>query len=106
MPKGDVVIEEKFITHTQYLDLIYTQSSMLYEKIPDAPRSNFTVPPQLKDSHARDSLIGITITHHNTAYDPGPSSKINFMSFDKGKGDKQPISKKKGKSKKKKTYNP
>lgn len=103
--KGGVIIEDQVISHAQYLDLIYTQSSMLYEKIPNAPQSNFTVPPQLKDSHAGDGLIGTERTHHTTASDPAPSSEINSMSFDKGKSDKQPGSKKKGKSKKKKTYN-
>ena len=29
---GGIITEEKFITHAQYLDLIYTQSDMLYEK--------------------------------------------------------------------------
>ena len=32
---------------------------MLYEKIPNAPRSNFIVPPQLKDSHARNGMISL-----------------------------------------------
>ena len=68
-------------------------------------RSNFNVPPQIKDSHARDGLIGNANTHHPTAYDPAPTSEINFVSFNKGKSDKQPGSKKKGKSKKKKTSN-
>ena len=104
--KGGIITEEKFIAYAQYLDLIYTQSSTLYEKIPNAPRSNFTVPPQLKDSHAGDVLIGTESTHHNTSFDTAPSSEINVVSFDKGKSDKQPGSKKKGKSKKKQTSNP
>ena len=45
--KGGVITEEKFIARAQYLDLIYTQSGMLYEKIPNASRCNFIVPPQL-----------------------------------------------------------
>ena len=85
--------------------MIYTQSSTLYEKIPNAPRSNFNVPPQIKDSCARDSLIGTTNTHHTTASNPTPTFEVNVMSFDKGKSDKQPGSKKKGKSYKKKTSN-
>ena len=93
--KCGIVTEEKFIARAQYLDLIYTQSGMLYEKIPNASRSNFTVPPQLKDSHAGDSLIGTEKTHQDTASDLAPTSKINAMSFDKGKSDKQPGSKKK-----------
>ena len=36
--KGGVVTEEQVIAHAQYLDLIYTQSGTLYDKIPDAPR--------------------------------------------------------------------
>ena len=79
---------------------------MLYKKIPNALRYNFTVPPQLKDSHAGDDLIGTANTHHTTTSDPAPTSKINAMSFYKGKGDKQPGSKKKGKSKKKQTSTP
>ena len=35
--KGGVVREEKVIARAQYLDLIYTQSSTLYVKIPNAP---------------------------------------------------------------------
>ena len=35
--KGGIITEEKFIARAQYLDLIYTQSGMLYEKIPNAP---------------------------------------------------------------------
>ena len=95
--KGGIVIEEKVITCAQYLDLIYTQSGTLYEKIPNATRSNFNVPPQIKDSHAGDSLICTANTHHTTASDPAPTSKINAVSFEKGKSDKQPIIKKIGK---------
>ena len=102
MAKGGVVTEEKVISCAQYLDLIYTQYGTLYEKIPYAPWSNFNVPPQIKDSHARDGLIGTTNKHHATTSDPAPTSQINVMSFDKGKSEKQPGSKKKGKSKKNK----
>ena len=35
--KGGVVTKVKVIARAQYLDLIYTQSGMLYEKIPNAP---------------------------------------------------------------------
>ena len=34
--KGNVFTEEKVITHAQYLDLIYTQSGTLYEKVLNA----------------------------------------------------------------------
>ena len=65
--KGVIVTEEQVIARAQYLDLIYTQSGTLYEKIPNASRSNFTVPPQLKDYHARDGLIGTASAHHTIA---------------------------------------
>ena len=82
--------------------MIYTQSRTLYEKIPKASRSNFTVPPSGKDSHAEDGMIGSADTHTSTASDPAPSSEIHVVSYEKGKSDKQPGSKKKGKAKKKK----
>jgi len=46
--KGGVVTEEQVIAREKYLDLIYTQSGMLYDKIPDAPRPEFFVPPPPK----------------------------------------------------------
>lgn len=63
--KGGVVTEEKVITHAQYLDLIYTQSDTLYDKIPDAPRPEFSNPPPPKsnrDSHVGDVVIGASST--------------------------------------------
>ena len=63
--KRGVVTEEQVIAHAQYLDLIYTQFGTLYDKIPDAPRPEFFVPPppkSNKDSHAGDGVIGTTST--------------------------------------------
>jgi len=37
---GGVVTEEEAIAHVQYLDLVYSQSSTLYELIPNAPRTS------------------------------------------------------------------
>jgi len=48
--KGGVVTEEQVITHAQYLDFIYTQFGMLYEKIPDSPRLEFSIPPILNQT--------------------------------------------------------
>ena len=59
--KGGVVTEEQVIARAQYLDLVYTQSDTLYDKIPDAPRPEFSIPPPPKsnsDSHAGDGVIG------------------------------------------------
>lgn len=53
--------KEKLIAHAQYLDLIYTQFGMLYEKIPNATRPSNIVPhPPGKESHAADGMIGST----------------------------------------------
>lgn len=42
--KGGFVIEEQFIAHAQYLDMVYTQSGTLYEKIINALRTSNIVP--------------------------------------------------------------
>ena len=117
--KGGVVTEEQVLAHAQYLDLIYTQSGTLYDKIPNAPQPNFTVPPppqSSKDSHADDGLISssstqtsripsgqtLAISNQTTnASETTLASEINAMSSDKGKNPKQPGSKKKGKNKRK-----
>jgi len=116
--KGGVVTEEQVIAHVQYLDLIYTQSGTLYDKIPDATRLEFSIPPppkSNKDSHAGDGVICMTNT--KTTKDTSKKSHtvsgqnenkellasgVNAMLPDKGKELKQPGAKKKGKSKKKK----
>ena len=70
MAKGGVVTEEQVIARAQYLDLIYTQSRTLYDKIPDAPRPEFFVPPppkSNKDSHVGDGVIGMTSTKSTKA---------------------------------------
>ncbi len=116
--KGGVVTEEKVIACAQYLDLIYTQSGTLYDKIPDAPRTEFLVPPppkSNKDSHAGDGVIGTTSTKtvkatskkarmvsSQNANEELLSSEVNAVSTDKGKETKQPGGKKKKKGKKKK----
>lgn len=41
MVKGGFVTEKQVISHAQHVDLNYTQSGTLYEKIPDAPRLEF-----------------------------------------------------------------
>ena len=62
--KGGVVTEEQLITRAQYLDLIYTQFGMLYDKIPNAPKLAFTIPPpqSSKDSHVDGGVIGSSTT--------------------------------------------
>ena len=47
-------------------------------------------------------MISTASTHHSNTSNPTPSSEIHAVPSDKGKSDKQPRSKKKGKSKKNK----
>jgi len=51
-----VTYEEESIFKSQQLDLIYAQSGMLYEILPDAPLSNY-VPRQNPEPHV-DGIIG------------------------------------------------
>jgi len=50
--KAGVVTEKQFIAQAQYLDLIYTQSHILHEKIPNHPK---TIAPL--GSHATNGMI-------------------------------------------------
>ena len=122
MAKGGVITEEQFIARAQYLDLIYTQSGTLYDKILDAPRPEFFVPPppkSNKDSHASDGVIGTTSTKivkatskkahtvsSQNANEELLTSEVNYVSTNKGKEPKQPGGKKKKKGKKKKQEEP
>ena len=89
------------------LNLIYTQSGMLYDKILNAPQLAFVVPPppSSKDSHASDGVIGSSSTQMAgrsssqtlaisnqtiNAPDNTLTSEINVVSSDKGKNEKQP----------------
>lgn len=116
--KGGVVAKEQVIACAQYLDLIYTQSGTLYEKIPDDSRPEFSIPPPPKsnrNTHADDGVIGTSsiqtakapfgkalAVSSKKANDKLLASEVNAMSYDKGKEPKQPEGKKKRKNKKKK----
>lgn len=55
--KAGVITKEQVISQAQYLDLVYTQSGTLHEKIPDLPKQNqITVAPL--GSNATDGMIG------------------------------------------------
>jgi len=91
---------------------------MLYDKIPDAPRPEFSVPPphkSNKDSHAGDGVIGTTNTKlrkatsktarkisDQNANEQLLASEVSVMSSNKGKHLKQPGGKKKNKGRKNK----
>jgi len=99
--KGGVITEEQVIARAQYLDLIYTQFGMLYDKIPDAPRQEFSIPPSPKsnnDSHVGDGVIGTTDmkstratskkARKNSSQNENEellASEVNVVSTDKGK---------------------
>ena len=55
-----VTTEEYVIFRAQQLDLIYAQSGILYDIIPDAQRSNHD--PKFKPSPHADGIIGSTST--------------------------------------------
>ena len=55
--KVGVITEEQVIAQAQYLDLVYTQSGTLHEKIPDLPKQNQITAAPL-GSHAADGMIG------------------------------------------------
>ena len=59
--KASVVTEEQVIAQAQYLDLVYTQSGTLHEKIPYLPSSNQIVAAP-SGSHAADGMIGTVNT--------------------------------------------
>jgi hypothetical protein len=54
---GGVVTEEEAITHAQYLGLLYSQSSTLYELIPNAPRPS-TDPPKPSSTAHSNGVMG------------------------------------------------
>ena len=91
---------------------------MLYENIPNASRQKFIVPPSPygKEIHVDDGVIGSASTllasrsfgstlvvsnRTPIAFDLASSFEIHVVSSDKGKSDKRPRGKKKGKDKKK-----
>ena len=53
---SEVKNEEQAIFRVQELDLIYAQSGLLYEIIPNAPRSSFN--PKVKTGPHPNSIVG------------------------------------------------
>jgi len=47
-----VIIEEEFIARVEYLDLVYSQSSTLYELIPNAPSTSTDPSKPSSTAHA------------------------------------------------------
>jgi len=63
--KGGVVIEEEVIARAQYLDLFYSQSSTLYEFIPNAPRTSINPSKPSSSAHS-DGVIGSVKTQSSS----------------------------------------
>jgi len=49
---GGAVMEDQSICRSQHLDLIYLQSSTLYDIIPNAPRNSNALATQQPEAHA------------------------------------------------------
>ena len=85
--KAGVVTEEKVIAQAQYLDLVYTQSGTLHEKIPDLPKQvQIAVAPS--GSHATDGMIG-TVNSKSKKKSSNISSPIITLP-DSPKGESSP----------------
>jgi hypothetical protein len=74
---GRVVTEEQAINHAQYLDLGYSQTSTLYDLIPNTPRLSMNPTPTPRvASHVVDGVIGNfhAETHSTHASHTNPKS--------------------------------
>ena len=61
---GGVVTEEQAITRAQYMDLVYSQSGMLYEIIPHASRTS-NDPTAATSSAKAGSVDGSLVQYRN-----------------------------------------
>jgi hypothetical protein len=72
---GGVVTEEKDISRAQYLDLVYSQTRILYDLLPELPRlgtsSTSTTPAA---SHAVDGVIGSAQAQSHSVSSSNPKS--------------------------------
>jgi hypothetical protein len=70
---GGVVTEEEAIARAQYLDLVYSQSSTLYELIPNATRATNDPSKPSSTSHA-DGVIG-SVKTQSTSQSAGTTQR-------------------------------
>ena len=72
---GGVVMEEKAISHAQYLDLVYSQVGTLYDLLPNAPcpstSATSTTPTA---SHATNGVIGTFHSQPHSASSTNPKA--------------------------------
>ena len=76
---GGVVTEQKVISRTQYLDLIYSQTDTFYDLIPNAPLpSTTTTSTTPSTSHVVDGVIGTFHTNAQSTHAPHANTKYNY----------------------------
>jgi hypothetical protein len=72
---GGVVTEEKAISCTQYIDLVYSQTGTLYDLLPELPCPGTSgTSTALAASHAVDGVIGTSYTHSHYVSTTTPKS--------------------------------
>jgi hypothetical protein len=74
---GGVVTEEQAISRSQYLDLVYSQTGILYDLLPDLPHpSTSTTSTTPTTSHAVDRVIDTfqAQPHSTSRTNPKPAS--------------------------------
>jgi hypothetical protein len=73
---GGVVMEEQAISRAQYLNLIYSQMSTLYDLLPNLPRPSTSATSTTPvASHATDGVIGtFQAQPHSASTNPKPAS--------------------------------
>ena len=108
---GGVFTEERAISHAQYLDLVYSESGMLYDLIPQAPLPS-TDPANPPTQTLIDGVVGLiqpsstskpskqTNSYTTTPSTPTVSTGVNSIQISEA-----PDNKKKGKGKNKKPGN-
>ena len=103
---GGVIIEEQEINCSQYLDLVYSKSSTLYDLIPNAPFPSNDRSKAALEAHD-DGMVGSVTTQYDTQpivsttkSTPSPSQSYEVNSFQYS-SPQQPRGKKKNKGKSK-----
>jgi hypothetical protein len=101
---GGAVTEEQAIARAQYLDLVYSQSSTLYDFLPNAARANTDPSKPSSSSHA-DGVIGFVKTQSfsqlTTLSSTSPQTQISEVNAIQFSPSQQSRSKKKTKNKSK-----
>ena len=64
---GGDVTEEQYISHAQYLDLVYSQSGTLYDLIPHDPRPT-TDPSRPATEPPANGILGLVQTQMTAKY--------------------------------------